>query len=69
MPGGAVPKKKASHAKQGRRRSHVRLHAPELVACAYCHQPKLPHHVCQTCGMYHGRMVIDIRARERKQHE
>jgi large subunit ribosomal protein L32 len=69
MPGGGVPKKKASRAKQGHRRSHLKLPLPQLVACEHCHQPKLPHHVCPTCGRYHGRIVVDVAARDRMRRE
>jgi large subunit ribosomal protein L32 len=69
MPGGAVPKKKESYTRQGYRRSHLKLTAPQLVACEHCHQPKRPQHVCPTCGRYRGCIVVDVAARDRKRHE
>ncbi len=65
----AVPKKKTSHSKQGRRRTHLMITPTQLVPCPRCHQPHLPHHVCPTCGTYHGREVIDMGAKERKRQE
>ncbi len=65
----AVPKKKTSHSKQGRRRRNLALTATQLVPCPRCHQPHQPHHACPTCGTYHGREVIDVGARERKRQE
>ncbi len=65
----AVPKKKTSHSKQGRRRTHLLITPTQLVPCPRCHQPHQPHHACPTCGTYHGREVIDVGAKERKRAE
>ena len=35
---------------------------PGLNSCPQCHSPKLPHHVCKTCGSYDGREVLAIKA-------
>ena len=45
-----VPKRKVSKARQGERRSHLAISAPPLVECSHCHELKLAHHVCPTCG-------------------
>jgi large subunit ribosomal protein L32 len=58
---GALPKRKTSKARKGKRRSHHGLAAPALVECPQCHSPKLPHRVCPTCGSYAGREVIEIK--------
>lgn len=60
------PKKKTSHASQGKRRSHLALTAPALVPCSNCKSPKLPHVVCPTCGMYDGRQVVVIESAKTK---
>lgn len=65
----AVPKKKTSHAKQGDRRSHLKLAPLPLIPCPQCHQPHLAHHVCPTCGTYSGRTVLDVGAKDRKRQE
>jgi len=57
---GALPKRKYAKARQGKRRSHLHLSPPSLDYCPQCHSPKLPHHVCLTCGTYAGRAVIEI---------
>jgi large subunit ribosomal protein L32 len=31
-----------------------------MAACPNCGDPKLPHRVCPTCGMYNGEQVVDI---------
>ena len=57
----ALPKRKYAKARQGKRRSHLALSVPNLVDCPQCHTPKLPHHVCPTCGTYAGREVVEIK--------
>lgn len=55
---GALPKRKYAKARQGKRRAHSGLASPPLDYCPQCHSPKLPHHVCPTCGTYAGREVV-----------
>ncbi|MEO8973632.1 MAG: 50S ribosomal protein L32 [Ktedonobacteraceae bacterium] len=55
---GALPKQRTSHARQGKRRSHLHLTLPQLVACPQCRQPRLSHHACPHCGYYRGRQVF-----------
>jgi large subunit ribosomal protein L32 len=57
----ALPKRKYAKSRQGKRRSHLALSIPTLVDCPQCHTPKLPHHVCPTCGTYAGREVVEIK--------
>ncbi|MBI2288243.1 MAG: 50S ribosomal protein L32 [Chloroflexi bacterium] len=61
-----LPKRKYAKARQGERRQHIKLSPPTLVECPQCHSPKLPHHVCPTCGSYDGREVIEIKGPEKK---
>lgn len=56
----ALPKKRVSRSRQGRRRSHLALTPPPLMACPQCRQPKLQHYVCPSCGYYRGRQVLKI---------
>ncbi len=56
-----LPKRKVSHARAGKRRSHLAVKPPETEACPQCHSPKLSHHVCAVCGTYNGREVIKIK--------
>lgn len=48
------------------RRSHHGLEAPTLSACTQCEAFHRPHHMCQECGFYKGRMVIDMKAKSDK---
>lgn len=61
------PKRKYPKARQGKRRSHLHLELPVLEYCPQCHSPKLPHHVCPTCGTYSGREVIEIKQPKKKE--
>ena len=63
---GALPKRKYAKARQGKRRGHLRFTPPHLDYCPQCHSPKLPHHVCPTCGFYAGREVIEIESPKKK---
>ncbi|MFC1989167.1 50S ribosomal protein L32 [Chloroflexota bacterium] len=63
---GALPKRKYAKSRQGKRRGHLGLSPPSLNNCPQCHSPKLPHHVCPTCGSYDGREVIEIKSPKKK---
>jgi len=61
---GALPKKKVSHSAQGKRRSHLGIKLPTMVACPQCRSLKLPHHVCPSCGTYKGEQVLEIKVKK-----
>ncbi|MBQ3125253.1 MAG: 50S ribosomal protein L32 [Clostridia bacterium] len=56
----AVPKNKVSKARRDKRRANWKLTAPNLVECPQCHELKLPHRVCPSCGQYKGKEVIKV---------
>ncbi len=60
----ALPKKRISPARQGKRRAHLALRAPNLVACSQCRRPKRPHVVCPHCGTFRGRQVVPIKQKK-----
>lgn len=55
----AVPKKKISKSKRDMRRAHDRLPANSYNECQNCGELKRPHHVCNACGHYDDREVIE----------
>ncbi|MCL5054606.1 MAG: 50S ribosomal protein L32 [Firmicutes bacterium] len=55
------PKYKTSRSKTRRRRSHLRLSPVQLMECPRCHEAKLSHRVCASCGYYKGREVLKIK--------
>ena len=57
-----VPKRKVAHARQMERRSHLALTLPRLEECPHCHEMKLPHRVCPSCGWYKGRLAVEPKA-------
>lgn len=58
---GCEPKKRYAKARQGKRRSHLSMNPPATEPCPQCHNPKLPHHVCPTCGSYGGKEIIEVK--------
>jgi len=62
----ALPKRRHSKARGRRRRTHWKLTQTNLIPCPQCKQPKLAHRVCQVCGYYNGRQVIEIKVKEKK---
>jgi uncharacterized Zn finger protein (UPF0148 family) len=43
--------------------------APSLVLCKECGSPKAQHSVCQVCGKYKGRQVLDVHAKIAKKEK
>lgn len=57
----AVPKRKTPRSKTHSRRSaNMKLAQPAKSICPQCGAAKLPHRVCNNCGTYRGRQVIDV---------
>ena len=56
----AVPKKKKSRSRRDMRRSHDALKSAAWVECPNCGELTRPHHVCQSCGHYGKREVIEV---------
>jgi large subunit ribosomal protein L32 len=46
------PKRRASRARQGERRSHLALKPYRPNHCSRCSAPVKPHRVCDNCGYY-----------------
>ncbi len=55
----AVPKRKTSRSRRGKRRAHQGLTPPNVVLCPRCKSPKLPHRVCPSCGYYKNKAFIE----------
>jgi len=56
----ALPKRRQSHSRTRKRRSHDALTAPSISTCSECGEPKLPHRLCSGCGSYKGRSVYKL---------
>ena len=55
----AVPKRKHSNSRTGKRRSHDGKKARQLTICVKCSTTVPTHVVCPECGYYMGRTVIE----------
>jgi large subunit ribosomal protein L32 len=55
-----VHQNRKSKSKVRMRRAMNKLSVPNLVECPQCHQQKLSHHICASCGYYKGKEVISV---------
>ncbi|MDL1958002.1 MAG: 50S ribosomal protein L32 [Deltaproteobacteria bacterium] len=55
----AVPQRKTSRSRKGKRRSHNALRIPNLSICPQCTEPKFPHRICPQCGTYKGKVFTE----------
>ncbi len=56
----AVPKQHRSKSRQGQRRMHIHLQEVQFRSCPKCAKPVLPHRVCENCGTYKEKEVVDV---------
>ncbi len=54
----AHPKRRKSYSKKMMGRSHYALKQKSIAECTNCGEIARPHHVCQSCGYYNGRQII-----------
>lgn len=54
----AVPRKKTTPSKRGKRRSGHRLHLPHPVEDKETGELRLSHHIAPKAGTYRGRQII-----------
>ena len=55
----AVPKRKTSRSRAGKRRSHLRASLKNIIEDKKSGEYRLPHHLDLKTGMYKGRQVLD----------
>ena len=48
----AVPKRKHTHARAAKRRTHYKISLKKAVKCKSCGAFKMPHQICKSCGEY-----------------
>ena len=46
----AVPKRRNTHARAAKRRTHYKVNMKAPVKCKQCGSFKMPHFVCPSCG-------------------
>lgn len=57
-----LPKRRHSHSRKNKRRAHDALTPAGYIPCPQCHETKLPHRACPSCGYYKGRPVIKVKS-------
>jgi len=55
------PKRRHSHTRGAKRRTHYTAAAAQSVRCDNCGAAKVPHRVCGACGFYKGRQIVAVR--------
>lgn len=55
----AVPKRKHSNSRSGKRRAHDHVNKRQIGYCPQCSHPTPTHTVCEQCGYYMGRIVVE----------
>ncbi|MBL7158925.1 50S ribosomal protein L32 [Candidatus Microgenomates bacterium] len=66
---GAVPKRRISKGRQGRRRGAIKIKALTMVDCSNCSQKKRPHQACSSCGYYKGKQIVVKKEKKSKKKE
>ena len=56
---GALPKKKLSRVRRGKRLATKKYDLTQLVKCDNCGQLKKGHTICPHCGFYKGRAILE----------
>lgn len=54
------PARRFSKSRRDKRRAQTfKLSLPGIVECPQCHEMKLAHRVCKSCGYYNGKVAIE----------
>ncbi|MCH2023850.1 MAG: 50S ribosomal protein L32 [Saprospiraceae bacterium] len=55
----AHPKSRISKQRKRKRRTHYKAETPHVVICRSCGNPVQRHRICDACGSYRGRTIIN----------
>ncbi|MCE5319141.1 MAG: 50S ribosomal protein L32 [Parachlamydia sp.] len=55
----AVPRNRHSNARKNSKRSHHAKKPKQISKCGNCGSPRLPHTLCQSCGAYGNRIMVE----------
>ena len=55
----AVPKRKTTRSRSGKRRSHIKFNSKNIIEDKKTGEYRLSHHLDLKTGMYKGRQVLD----------
>jgi large subunit ribosomal protein L32 len=56
----AVPRNRHSNARKNSKRSHHAKKPKQISKCGQCGSPRLPHVLCQACGAYGNRTMVEV---------
>ena len=59
----AVPKRKTTRSRSGKRRSHIRFSTKNVIEDKKSGEYRLSHHLDLKTGMYNGRQVLNIKTK------
>lgn len=63
------PKKRHSRQRQGKRRASISLSVRKTVKCSNCGTAILAHAICQNCGFYKGKLILDRKKKQADKNE
>ena len=55
----AVPKRKTSPSRSGKRRSHIRFSSKNIIEDKKSGEFRLPHHIDLKTGIYNGKQILE----------
>ncbi len=55
----AVPKRKTTPSRSGKRRSHIKFSPKNVIEDKKSGEFRLPHHIDPKTGMYKGKQILD----------
>ena len=55
----AVPKRKTSPSRTGKRRSHIKFSVKNVIEDKKSGEYRLPHHIDLKTGMYKGKQILE----------
>ena len=61
----ANPKRRHSKQRKALRRTFYKAKSPNMSVCPNCKNMKMPHRVCQHCGYYKGKQIVEIKQKEK----
>ena len=58
------PTSRHSRSRKNKRRANWKLSPISIATCPECDEPTLPHRICQSCGTYKGKKIIEVVEKE-----
>ena len=65
----AHPKRKHSHSRTRKKRTHQKVKVTGLAPCSNCKKLRPLYSICPFCGYYRGKKVLTIKIKEKKKEK